>query len=96
MQRNRTLMYLCCGLLLLLLSPAHGGPADPRPVGGVITPAHFRFKEIVPASSQAPSGWKAACVIARMNVVETKQSWECIFEVGVPQINEKNGRVTDA
>jgi hypothetical protein len=74
-------------LSILVVNPAIAGP-EPRFVEGSIQPSHFQFKKIVSQRKPGtPGGWKAACVIAQMNIIETEQKWECIFEVGVPQEN---------
>jgi hypothetical protein len=87
MGQLKTLMIL--SVCLTGLMGCKFGNSDVRQVGGLILPSHFIFKE-----GAAPAGGKSACVIARMNVPETEQSWECVFEVSVPQ-RGASGAVTD-
>jgi hypothetical protein len=63
-----------------------------RPAGGMITPAHFRFRTTVPIrpGDTDPAGWQACAIRASMSKdvggVPYGQIF-CVFEVGVPLRN---------
>lgn len=84
---------------LLLLST--GGPlgcasggAGPNHVQGFITPAHFRFQQVVPkAQGGEPGGWWAVCIHAVMKNGNTGDTTVCMFEVGVPMRSGRDGAV---
>jgi hypothetical protein len=76
------------GLVLLLVT----GCTIPS---GRIKPHHFRFVTVhVPEPGQSSGGWRAACVHARMNNLDTGQTFLCKFGVGVPLRTAKQGEIS--
>jgi hypothetical protein len=92
----------------------HGDPADVlaaplrlqrcvgpgRPTGTAITPAHFRFRTIVPIrpGDGDPAGWRAAAIRASMSKDVGGSPYgatTCAFEVGVP-LRTHEGTVSEA
>ncbi len=63
-----------------------------RPAGGLITPSHFLFRELIPIrpGDGEPAGWRAAAVEATMSKDVGGAPYGavvCRFEVGVPLKN---------
>ncbi len=93
--RRRVGWWLAVLLLLGAGGPwgcASAGPGPNRVIGH-ITPAHFRFKSIT-RKDKSPSGWRAVCIRALMRNANTGDTSYCLFEVGVPILNEFQGEVS--
>lgn len=60
---------------------------------GRITPAHFKFRQVVKKSGADASGWRAVCINARFTHGNTGLKGVCKFEVGVPLRNTQQGEI---
>lgn len=86
-----------CVLVIMLclvgqIGCVRGGP---NVVTGGITPAHFRFKTVVPENTAGqPDGWQAVCIRGDINNANTGDRFVCEFEVGLPLRNRQQGSIS--